>query len=113
MSTKKSKSWPELGIITKNEVKDKDGNSVLDANGNKTFRLGFKLSEDITVLYQGEEISINEYRSGILTNPVDEVEGLYRNGHIDDDKIESRRESAKKAHSWLRYKVQLPPPRAK
>jgi hypothetical protein len=111
MSNPKSKRWPELGIITKNEVKDKAGNVIKDSSGNPLTRLDFKLNEDITVLYKGEPVSLNKYRTGVMVSPVEEVEGLYKNGVIGDDKIEERRETAKNAHKWLRYKVQLPPPR--
>lgn len=107
----KGKSWPVLGIITKNEIRDKEGNAILDANGNKQYRAGFKVDENVTILYNGEKVALNKSRTGFLQTPVDEVESLYKNGQIDDDKIESRRESSKKAHSWLRFKVQLPPPR--
>lgn len=107
----KSKSWPELGLITKNAIKDKDGNVVKDSKGETQYRLGFKLAENVTILVDGEPIELNKYRSGILTNPIDEVEGLFKNGAIDEADIEKRREIAKEAHKWLRYKIQLPPPR--
>lgn len=111
MSQRKSKGWPELGIITKNLAKDKEGNVIKDSNGNDVYRLSFKLADNITVLVDGEPVKLNEKRYGNLVTPVQEVEGLYKNGAIGDDKIEFRREKAKEVHSWLRYKVQLPPPR--
>jgi len=115
MSETKKKGWPELGIITRNVVQKKDDNGnwvdVLDKNDKQQFKLGFKLADDITVLRGGEPVALNDSRTGILTDPVKEVENLYKLQFIDEDKIESRRESAKKAHNWLRYKVQLPPPR--
>lgn len=110
MSNKKNK-WPEIGIITKNTVKDKDGNVLKDKAGNPITKLGFKLAENVTILVDGQPIELNQYRSGILKTPVEEVEGLYKSGVIGDDKIEERREQAKNAHTWLRYKIQLPPPR--
>jgi hypothetical protein len=112
MSAKKNKGWPELGIITKNVVKDKDGNVVKGSNGEAVYRLGFKLSENVTVLVDGQPVELNKYRSGLLTTPVDEIENLYKNGAIGDDKIEERRATAKEKHTWLRYKIQLPPPKA-
>jgi len=108
--SEKKKGWPELGIITKNPIKDKDGNVVKKA-GKVQYRLGFKLADDITVLRAGEPVALNEYRSGILTSPVDEVEKLIDLGYIEEDKAEERRDKAKEVHTWLRYKVQLPPPR--
>lgn len=106
-----SKKWPELGMITKNEIKDKEGNVVKNQQGEIQYRLGFKLADNVTVLVDGKPVELNKYRSGILTSPVDEVEGLFKNGAIGEDKIEKRREDAKNAHKWLRYKIQLPPPR--
>jgi len=115
MSEKKNSGWPELGQIVKNVVQEKDSNGnwvdVLDANGQQQFKLSFKVSPGISISFEGQPVNLNRGRTGILKNPLQEVEGLYKAGQIDDDKIESRRESAKKAHSWLRYKVQLPPPR--
>lgn len=111
MSERKSKKWPELGVITKNVKKDKDGNVVKDSSGNPVTVLGFKLAENVTVLVDGQPVTLNKYRTGILTTPVEEVESLYKNGIIGDDKIEEKREAAKTTYTWLRYKVQLPPPR--
>lgn len=102
--------WPELGIITKNPLK-KDGKVVKDSNGNTVYVLGFKLDEKVTVLYDGEPVALNEFRSGMLRTPVEEVESLIKNGQIAEDEVEARREKAKEIYSWLRYKVVLPPPR--
>lgn len=106
----KGKSWPELGVITKNEAKDKEGNLILDANGNKTYRLGFKLHKDVTVLVKGEPVALNKGKTGFLTKPKDEVEQLYKNGVIPDDEIEARRQKVED-NAWLHYKITLPPPR--
>jgi len=109
--SKKNNSWPELGIITRNPQKDKDGNVLKDKAGNIIYKLGFKLADNVTVMVDGQVIELNKYRTGILKSPVEEVEGLIKNGAITEDKIESRRQTAKDAHDWLRYKIQLPPPR--
>jgi hypothetical protein len=108
--SKKNNKWPEIGIITKNEKKDKDGNVVKDKQGNPVTVLGFKLADNVTILVDGKPVETSRY--GILTTPVDEVERLYKNGAIGDDKIEERRQSANTAYKWLRYKIQLPPPKA-
>ena len=113
---KKTKAWPELGWIVKNPVQKfnketKEWEDVLDSNGRKQYRLSFKINEDVTILYKGEEVSLNKGRTGFCVNPVEEVEKLYDNGFIDEKDIETRREKAEDAHKWLRYKVQLPPPR--
>lgn len=111
MSNKKKSNWPELGIIVKNTVKDKDGNVLKDSKGQPLTKLSFKLAENVTVLVDGQPVELNQYRTGILKTPVEDVENLYKNGAIGDDKIEERREAAKNTHTWLRYKIQLPPPR--
>lgn len=111
---KKSKGWPELGQIVKNVVQTKDDNGnwvdVLDSNGKQQFKLSFKVAEGITILHEGQPVSLNKGRTGIMKSPVEEVEGLYKAGQIDEESIEFRREKAKEA-TWLRYKIQLPPPR--
>jgi len=111
MSEGKKQVWPELGLITKNVVKDKDKNIVKDENGNPVYRLSFKVSDDITILHKGEPVALNQYRSGILVSPIQETENLYKHGVIGEDKIEASRDKSKEIHKWLRYKVQLPPPR--
>jgi hypothetical protein len=107
---KQSKKWPELGIITKNVKKDKNGNEVKDSNGNPVTVLGFKLADNVTILVDGKPVETSRY--GVLQTPMEEVEGLYKSGAIGDDAIEQRKEKAKEVYSWLRYKIQLPPPRA-
>lgn len=122
MSNKKG--WPELGMIVKNVIpkefdennkplRDGNGNIVpkLDDNGNVMYKVEFKLADDITILRGGEPVALNNRRTGMMKTPQQEVEGLYKAGQIDDGDIEERREKAKAAHSWCRYKVQLPPPR--
>jgi hypothetical protein len=107
---KQSKKWPELGIITKNVKKDKNGNEVKDAQGNPVTVLGFKLADNVTILVDGQPVATSRY--GVMQTPMEEVEGLYKSGAIGDDTIEQRKEKAKEVYSWLRYKIQLPPPRA-
>jgi DeoR/GlpR family transcriptional regulator of sugar metabolism len=107
--SKKSKKWPELGIITKNTVKDKDGNVLKDKSGNPITRLGFALAKNVTVLVDGEKVDTTGY--GILTTPIDEVASLIKNGAIPENEVEERKEKAKEVHTWLRYKIQLPPPK--
>ena len=107
--SQKNNRWPELGLVTKNVVKDKDGNPVKDSKGQDITRLGFKLNDEVYEVLKKAGFNISQY--GTLTSPVEEVERLIKNGAIEEKDVESRRESAKQAHTWLRYKVQLPPPR--
>lgn len=107
---KKSKAWPEIGIITKNPVKDKDGNVMKDANGQVVTKLGFKLAEGVTILVDGVKVETSGY--GTLKTPLEDVESLYKNNVIKDEDIEQKREAAQEVYKWLRYKIQLTPPRA-
>lgn len=121
MSNKKK--WPELGIITKNPVRKKDDNgnfikdsngnfeNLLDKNGKIIYNLGFKLADNVTVLVDGEEVKLGKGRTGIMKTPQQTVEGLYKAGVFDDSVIEEKRQAAEERNSWLRYSVQLPPPR--
>ena len=109
MSQNKTNKWPELGVITKNTKKDKAGNVVKDDKGNPVTTLGFKLADNVTILVDGKPVETSRY--GLLRTPQEEVEGLFKSGAIGDDKIEERREKANEIHSWLRYKITLPPPR--
>lgn len=103
----KNKSWPELGVITKNEVKDKNGNVVMGQDGKPLTKLGFKLNKNVTILVDGKPFETSGY--GTLTSPVEDVERMYKNGAIKEEEIEQRREKAKDLHNWLRYKVSLTP----
>lgn len=103
----KKNKWPELGIITKNEVKDKEGNVMRDKQGNPVTRLGFKLSDEIYEVLRKAGYTVSQY--GVLKTPVEEVEGLIKAGVIEESKIEERKQSATEAHKWLRYKIQMPP----
>ena len=111
MTTKpKAKKWHELGIITKNVKKDKEGNVIKDKSGNAVTVLGFKLADNVTVLVDGQPVEVSRY--GQMATPIEEVENLYKRGFIGDDKIEERREKAKEVYNWLRYKIQLTPPKS-
>lgn len=118
------KGWPELGMIVRNvipkefddnnkPVRDGNGNIIpkLDDKGNPMFKLEFKLNDEITVLRNGEPVALNNRRTGMMKTPQQEVEGLIKAGQIEQKDVERRRDSAEEAHSWCRYKVQLPPPR--
>jgi hypothetical protein len=110
VSKKKNNSWPEIGIITKNEVKDKDGNVVRDEKGNVVTKLGFRLAEGITILKDGQPVNTSGY--GVLKTPIEEVQSLIKNGVINESDSEKKLEAAKDIHTWLRYKIQLTPPRS-
>ena len=103
----KKNKWPELGIITKNEVKDKEGNTVRDKQGNPVTRLAFKLNDEIYEVLRKAGYNVSQY--GVMKTPVEEVEGLIKAGVIEESEVEKRKESAKSAHTWLRYKIQMPP----
>jgi bifunctional DNA-binding transcriptional regulator/antitoxin component of YhaV-PrlF toxin-antitoxin module len=107
---KKKGGWPEIGVITKNAVKDKDGN-VVKVNGVVQTKLGFKFADNVEIFVDGQKIELNKYRSGVLKSPIEEVESLYKNGAISDGDIEERRSKAKEVNEWLRYKIQVPPAR--
>lgn len=103
----KKNAWPELGIITKNQAKDKDGNLMVDSKGQPIYKVGFKFADNVTILVDGQPFDGSRY--GVLKTPVEEVESLYKAGQIEDAKIEARRQSAKEAYEWLRYKITIPP----
>lgn len=93
----KSKAWPVVGQIVEN--KDKNG---------KPFRT-VKFADNVTILVDGKEISLNQYRSGNLVCPVEEVENLIEKGIITEDKVEFRRQKAEEVKSWLKYNIVVPP----
>jgi predicted transcriptional regulator len=95
----KGKGWPVIGQIVENT----------DKKGNK-FR-SVKIADNVTILVDGEEINMNQYRSGNLVSPVDEVEQLIERGVISEDKQEFRREKAQEVSSWLKYNIVVPPPK--
>lgn len=99
MKMAKGKGWPVVGQIVENKTKD-----------GKVFR-SVKFAEDVTILVSGKEIDMNEFRSGNLVSPVDEVEQLIERGVIAEDKQDSRREKALKLSSWLKYNIVVPPQR--
>lgn len=107
----KNKRWPTLGIIVRNPMKDENGNVLKDDKGRTLYHPPqLKLDDSITVLHNGQPVALNEYRTGHLITPKQEVETLYKNGAIDDGEIEARRQKVQEL-DWLRYKIQLPPPR--
>lgn len=97
--SEKSKGWPTVGQIVEN--KSKTG---------ETFR-SVKFAENVTILVDGQEIDMNKYRSGNLVSPTAEVERLIEIGAIQEKDQESRRESAAKVSSWLKYNIVVPPQR--
>lgn len=107
----KGKKWAELGVITKNDVKDKNGQVVLGEDGKPLTKLGFKLGKGITILFEGQPVDTDGY--GNLVSPVEEVERLVKNNVIKEADVETRREKAKELNTWLRYKVQLTPSKSK
>jgi len=104
MAEKKAK-WLELGVLIRNTTK-RDG-TVIPVEEQKTY---LKLSDEAHAALS--KAGFNVGKNGVLINPVDEVESLFKNGFIEEGKIEERRETARNASSWLKYKIQVPPPKA-
>lgn len=102
---KQNKSWLKLGQLIRNET-DRDGNPIAKAD-QKTY---LKLSDEAHAALTAAGFNVG--KNGILTTPVDEVENLIKAGQIPEADVEKRRESAKATSSWLRFNIQLPPPRA-
>lgn len=101
--------WLDLGVITKNEVKGKDGKVLLGDDGKPVTELGFRISKEVHEVLTKAGYNISEF--GKMKTPQQEVEGLIKAGFIKEEEVEERRSKAVQTNSWLRYKVQVPPPR--
>jgi len=93
MNKGKSKSWPKIGTIRKS-----DKGSYI------------KLESNVTILVDGEEVSLNEYRTVRLEDPRKKIEFLFENGHIDEKTYNTRLETLAE-NTWLRYELVVPPAR--
>jgi hypothetical protein len=105
----KKNKWLELGVITKNEVKDKSGKTLKGTDGKPLTRLGLKLSDEVLEVLRAAGYNITQY--GVLKTPIEEVEGLIKAGAIKEADVEDRKQKAQDIYKWLRYKIQLPPPK--
>lgn len=93
MSKKKSKAWPKIGSVRKNDY----GSYI-------------KLEDNVQILVDGEPVELNEKRVCRLQDPVKEVERMIENGIIKEGDAESRLSKAQEVSSWLKYEIVLPPP---
>lgn len=101
----KNKGWLKLGQLIRNET-DREGNPIAKAD-QKTY---LKLSDDAHAALTAAGFNVG--KNGVLVTPVDEVENLIKAGQIPEDKVEERRAAATQVSSWLRFNIQVPPPRA-
>lgn len=93
MTQKKSKGWPEIGTIRKND----SGVSYI------------KLADNVKILIDGEEISLNKFRTVQLQDPRVEVKRLQDLGYLTEEKANERLEKLDNDMAWLRYKLVAPP----
>lgn len=92
--TKKSKGWPKIGTLRKGD------------NGSY-----IKLEANVKILVDGVEVPLNDKKTVRLEDPRAKVEGLYERGFITEAEKDKRLEKLEE-HSWLRYELVVPPPRA-
>lgn len=98
------KKWLELGNLIRNTT-DREGKPIA-AKDQRTY---LKLSDEVFKVLKDAGYDVGQVAQ--LSTPVENVERLIKAGVIEEGKVESRREAAKGASSWLKYIVQLPPPR--
>lgn len=91
---KKSKPWPVVGTIRKNE----NGSYIV-------------FNENVTILVDGQEVKMNNMRSAMLQSPIDKLERLIKRGFIDEKDVEARRAQAQETNRWLKYEIVVPPPK--
>lgn len=68
-----------------------------------------KFEKNVSFKTADGDFVANKDNAATLTDPVQEVERLYKNGVIDEKKYESRLNAAKNASKWLLYTVSLSP----
>jgi len=90
MSNKK-KSWPKIGTLRKSDT----GSYI-------------KLEENVTILVDGEPISLNKTRTIQLQDPRAKLEQMFENGYINEKDYERRLETLSE-NQWLRYELVAPP----
>jgi hypothetical protein len=92
-SKPKRKGWPVVGTLRKGD------------NGNY-----IKLADNVKILVDGEEIALNKSRTVNLKDPRQTVKDLFDRGHITEEEHDKRLEKLS-GMAWLRYELQVPPPR--
>lgn len=92
--SKKSKPWPVVGTIRKNE----NGSYIV-------------FNDNVTILVDGQEVKMNNSRSAMLQSPVDKLEGLIKRGFIEEKDVEAKRAQAQETNQWLKYEIVVPPPK--
>lgn len=89
--TKKSKGWPVVGSIRKNE------------NGSY-----IKLADNVEILVDGVKMQMNKARVLKLDDPRKKVDFLLERGFIDETEADKRRERLADM-AWLKYDIVLAP----
>lgn len=90
---KKSKAWPVIGTLRKNDKKIPY----------------IKLADNVKVFIDGEEVELNKFRTVRLEDPREKVRRLAEMGYIEESDADKRLESLAE-NNWLRYELVLPPP---
>lgn len=89
--SKKNKSWPKIGTLRKSDT----GSYI-------------KLEENVTILVDGEPISLNKTRTIQLQDPRAKLDQMFENGYINEKDYDRRREALAE-NQWLRYELVAPP----
>lgn len=90
------KQWPKLGTIR-----------VSENNGEKKTRL--ILDKDVTILYKGEEVKLDEYRMTFLKPKegiLDSLSFMLENGHIDQVSYDKQVNAVEE--KGIRYEILIP-----
>lgn len=95
----KSKSWPTIGTVRKNDA-DRGGGSYL------------KLEPNVTILVDGKEVPLNASRTLSFEDPRQKLQFFLENGHITEEQYDQRMEKLNEA-TWLKYNVVAAPPKKK
>ncbi len=89
----KSKSWPIIGSLRKGDT----GSYI-------------KLSDNVTILVDGEPVEMNKSRTVRLEDPRKKVAMLLDRGVIDEAEHDKRLEKLA-GMEWLRYDLVIAPPK--
>jgi hypothetical protein len=89
--SKNKKSWPKIGTLRKGET----GSYI-------------KLEDNVTILVDGEPISLNKTKTIQLQDPRAKLEQMFEKGYINEKDYDRRRETLAE-NQWLRYELVAPP----